>query len=268
MALVTDYQATGDEVQLCFQEYKYKEDDMLSLGALVRTAEFLLVMSRPLRARRDNQRRRVPSGLQAARPTSSDWTTRRPSGRKTVSPICGRSSGLADRRRTVRTEQFNRPMEVQIELFEMEGVSTSCTPTPRPKTSNSARVRPGRRAVERTDEDLTLEPDTYGGPCWPSRPGGFAYADALRGLCRCNAVRGAVTTTGCSRRHERPRARLGRGGAAALAGAACVRAPSRVPVGLPQRSIAASRRERTVSRRASARSPRSRARCHGTSVRN
>ena len=166
--LVTDYQDYfGDEVQICFQEYKYKEDDMLSLGSLVRTAEFLLVMSRL----RHELGETISGGafhqgfasgtanlIGLDDPATPEWTQ---TGLTDLWEIFG--SSLTDGA-FVRTEQYNRPMEVQIELFEMGGrqyflySNTSSEDVELP-----LEFGPDGGAVERIDEDLTLEPDTYGG---------------------------------------------------------------------------------------------------------
>ena len=166
--LVTDYQDYfGDEVQICSQEYKYKADEMLSLGSLLRIAEFLLVMSR-LRHELGETisggafQQGFASGtsnlIGLDDPATPEWTQ---TGLTDLWELFG--SSLTDGA-FVRTEHLNRPMKVQIELFEVGDrqyflySNTSAQAVKLP-----LEVGPDGGAVERIDEELTLELDTYGG---------------------------------------------------------------------------------------------------------
>lgn len=166
--LVEDYQSYfGDDVQLCFQEYKYKADEMLSHGSVLRIAEFLLVMSR-LRFELGETisggayQQGFASGTanligldDAATP---EWTE---TGLTDLWDLFGESLSQGA---YVQTESFNRPGDVQVELFEGGGrqyllyVNTSDDDVALP-----LEFGPDGGDVERIDDDLALELDVYAG---------------------------------------------------------------------------------------------------------
>ncbi|MEM6292412.1 MAG: hypothetical protein AAGA54_14150 [Myxococcota bacterium] len=166
--LVTDYQTYfGEEVEICFQEYKYKADEMLSLGSLLRVAEFMLVMSR---LRHEHGATISGGAFQQgfASGTSNliglddqgtpEWTE---TGLTDLWELFGSSLTTGA---FVQTQQLNRPEAVQIELFEGGGrqyLLYSNTSTD--DIELELDIGPEGGEVERIDDDLALELDTYSG---------------------------------------------------------------------------------------------------------
>ncbi|MEM6994777.1 MAG: hypothetical protein AAF721_29960, partial [Myxococcota bacterium] len=167
--LVEDYQSYfGEEVQLCFQEYKYKADESVSIGSLARIAEFLLVMSR-LRyelgetisggAYQQGFASGTANLIGLDDPATPEWTE---TGLTDLWDLFGETLTQGA---YVETEAFNRPPDVQVELFFGQGrqyllfANTSADED----VALALEFGPEGGEVEWIDADLTLEVGPYPG---------------------------------------------------------------------------------------------------------